>query len=122
MTQTLITVTGHYVTATGGNATGRVTFLPMVWRAPDQMLGTMLGNAPVGVVLASGAFSLALIPTDDPDRLPVGGFLYRVSEFIDGAPDRSYLIEVPIGSVGGTLDLSAVTPVAPQRWNWEWSR
>lgn len=105
MSQTFITVTGTYVNALGVHDTGRVTFEP--FRAADAVLGNILTGAPIGVSLTSGAISVALIPTDDPNRLPLG-WEYWVTEYIDGATPFSYALKVPIATVGGTFDLSTV--------------
>lgn len=120
MTQTLIVLTGKFVDPTNTALSGRVTFEVTAPGAPDPTLANILTRTPVAVVLdESGAFSLSLIPTDDPARFPSGGFKYRVTELIDATPPRTYLIDVPLASPGGTVDLSTLVP---QRFNdgWNW--
>lgn len=113
MSQVLITVTGKFVGPTGAAAAGRISFTPTVNGAADPTLLDILAAAPVGAILdGSGAFSLNLIPTDDPARTPLS-WTYRVMVSIVGAPVACYFVQVPIASPGGTVDLSTIAPVPP---------
>ena len=104
---TPVTVTCTYLLPSGDPATGAVSFTPSITAATT---GTVVPVSPLTVTLDdAGALSVVLAATDDADW--VGGFTYEVVERIDGAPKRTYTIQVPAASPGGTLDLATVTPV-----------
>lgn len=111
MSQVLITVTGKFVTPTGAAAAGRIAFVPSVNGATDPgLLNIMAANAVGATLDNTGAFSVALIPTDDPDRNPIG-WTYRVIVHITGAPTRVFEIPLSIDTAGGTIDLSEIIPI-----------
>ena len=104
---TTITVTGTYIDIAGNPIAGQVRFTP---RAVLQNVTSniILINSSITVTLNSnGAFSQALVATDDTDAAPIN-FTYQVEEaFIGG---RTYDILLPSATVGGTLDLADVAP------------
>jgi len=104
---TTITVPGTYIDIAGNPIAGQVRFTP---RAVLQNVTSniILINSSITVTLNSnGAFSQALVATDDTDAAPIN-FTYQVEEaFIGG---RTYDILLPSATVGGTLDLADVAP------------
>lgn len=100
-----VTITGNYVNYEGTAIQGQIRFtLGDVLRngTDDQMV------APSSVVvpLSSGAFSVTLPATNDPDIVP-NPFTYTVEESFPGG--RSYTISVPYDTVG-SLDLADLSP------------
>jgi hypothetical protein len=109
MSFTQIRVTGKYIDKFGSPAKGRLKFL---LSAPLQnsTSGEIAIPMPVRVELdENGAFETTLIATDDPGVQP-SGVTYLVSEKV--GEGRTYRIEVPHNSPGGTLDLAHAAPVA----------
>ena len=102
---TTIGITGNYIDYEGNPIQGQVRFtLGDVIRVgiDDQMI------APSSVVvgLSSGAFSVTLPATNDPDSVPIP-FTYTVEESFAGG--RTYTISVPYTSAGA-LDLADLSP------------
>ena len=102
---TTVTITGNYVNFEGTAIQGQVRFtLGDVLRngTDDQMV------APSSIVvpLSSGAFSVTLPATNDPDIIP-NPFTYTVEESFSGG--RTYTISVPYTTVG-SLDLADLSP------------
>lgn len=104
------TVTGRFIDSEGANIEGRVTFTPQ----PKSLLNisaeppTTILPRPVTANLSSGAFSVQLIATDDPDNNPAG-WTYQVTFNFTGVSLGAFAIAVPQDS---TVDLSVVAPVA----------
>ncbi|MDX2528040.1 hypothetical protein [Streptomyces europaeiscabiei] len=105
-----VTVTGTYKHPDGTPYAGRIVF-----RAEPDILtsaahGTLvLGDAEV-VLNNEGAFSIALLATDDADVTPVG-WTYTVFERWHDAIGRSYPISLP--SAAPSVDIADVAPTAP---------
>lgn len=102
---TTVTITGNYVNFEGTAIQGQIRFtLGDVLRngTDDQMV------APSSIVvpLSSGAFSVVLPATNDPDIIP-NPFTYTVEESFSGG--RTYTISVPYTTVG-SLDLADLSP------------
>jgi hypothetical protein len=102
---TTVQITGNYVDFEGNPIQGQVRFtLGDVIRngTDDQMI------APSSIVigLSSGAFSVILPATNDPDTVPIP-FVYTVEESFPGG--RSYTISIPYTTVG-SLDLADLSP------------
>jgi hypothetical protein len=100
-----VTVTGNYVDYEGNAIQGQIRFtLGDVLRSgiDDQMV------APSSVVvpLSSGAFSVTLPATNDPDVVP-NPFTYTVEESFPGG--RTYTISIPYDTAG-SLDLADISP------------
>jgi hypothetical protein len=106
---TTITVTGTYIDIAGNPIAGQVKFTPRAV-LKNVTSNIILINSTITVTLnAQGAFSQALVATDDTDAAPIN-FTYRVEEaFIGG---RTYDILLPSATVGGTIDLADVSPAA----------
>lgn len=106
-----VTVTGRYTTATGAPCSGAVQFLPSVPALSAPESARIIEVAPVTVQLdGTGAISVQLLATDDPDTQPAG-WSYTVAERITGADERRWVLTVPVASP--TLDLSTVAPAVP---------
>ena len=100
-----VTITGNYIDYEGNAIQGQVRFtLGDVLRSgiDDQMV------APSSIVvpLSSGAFTVTLPATNDPDVVP-NPFTYTVEESFPGG--RTYTISVPYNTVG-SLDLADISP------------
>lgn len=108
---TAITVTGKYINTDGTPSSGSVSFEPSgkVWRR-DPGAGTILVSKKTTVTLdvVTGAFSVILPATDDPDATPTGT-TYDVIETINGEIRPSFAISLP--STPTTADISALAPV-----------
>jgi hypothetical protein len=104
---TTITVTGTYLDIAGDPIAGQVKFTPRAV-LKNVTSNIILINSTITVTLnASGAFSQALVATDDIDAAPLN-FTYEVEEaFIGG---RTFDILLPSATVGGTIDLADVSP------------
>jgi hypothetical protein len=102
-----ITVTGTYIDIAGNPIAGQILFTPRsVVRDPSAK--TILINSTIVVNLdTNGQFTTSLVVTDDSDASPTG-FTYYVQEAFVGG--RSFDMLLPSATVGGTLDLSAVSP------------
>lgn len=100
-----VTVTGKYVDFQGNPKTGSVIFTSdVVLNDPSQSV--MVVPVAKEVVLDNtGAFTVTLPATNDPDVSPIG-FVYHVKETFAGG--RAYDVEFPYTTV--TYDLSAVAP------------
>jgi hypothetical protein len=102
---TTVQITGNYVDFEGNAIQGQVRFtLGDVLRngTDDQMVAP----SSVVVALSSGAFSVTLPATNDPDVVPID-FVYTVEESFPGG--RTYTISVPYDTVG-SLDLADLSP------------
>lgn len=102
---TTVNVTGSYVDYEGNPIEGQIRFtLNEVLRngTDDQMVAP----SSVVVALSSGAFSVALPATNDPDIVP-NPFTYTVEESFPGG--RTYTISLPYDGAG-TLDLADISP------------
>lgn len=109
MALTTRTVTARYVHTNGAPATGHVTFRPnAVVTAPDD--DAIMPPYDLRVPLdATGALSVNLVCTDNAGLVPQG-WVYRVTESIQGTPHRSYLVELPAGE--DALDLADASPLS----------
>jgi hypothetical protein len=102
---TTVTITGNYVDFEGTPIEGQMRFsIGEVLRngTDDQMV------APSSVVvpLSSGAFSVTLPATNDPDVVP-NPFVYSVEESFPNG--RTYNITIPY-TTAGSLDLADISP------------
>jgi hypothetical protein len=103
-----VTLTGRYIHPDGTPFTGTVSFAaPDVIRIPGAD-STAVGSVTV-TLDASGAFSVVLIATDNPDARPIN-FTYQVTEALTGAPTRTYSIALPAAT--GTIALADIAPAA----------
>jgi hypothetical protein len=105
---TPITVTGTYVGPDGSPAAGTVSFvLSAAGRVPID--GALVPRVGATVSLVSGALSVVILSTDDPDWAQTG-LTYQVTERLYGAPVRQYYVAVPAASAGGAVKLADLTP------------
>lgn len=97
---TYITVTGHYVDASGTALSGTVEFTPLFTRLADSADGTLISPNPVRASLdGSGDFTASLMISDDDDVSP-SGWSYQVDTNLVSGSARivdSYAIDVTDG-------------------------
>jgi hypothetical protein len=109
---TTVTVLGTFLTPEGDPSTGTVSFTPSAWLL-NSGANIAIPNSSVTKTLGTAGNFSALLPiTDDPDLSP-SGWIYSVSEVVDGV-SQSYNIAIP-GTIaaGGTVFLADLAPVAP---------
>jgi hypothetical protein len=107
---TTITVTGTYLDIAGNPIAGQVKFTPRAV-LKNVTSNIILINSTITVTLdANGAFSQALVATDDTDAAPLN-FTYRVEEAFVGG--RTFDMLLPSSTVGGTIDLADTAPAVP---------
>ncbi|GLW91776.1 hypothetical protein [Actinokineospora globicatena] len=108
---TAITVTGHYVYTDGSPGVGTVTFFPTggVWLKDATAPATVVAKKVTATLDGTGAFSVVLPATDDPDVTPTAT-TYDVVETIGGVT-REYSISLL--STETPVDLATKAPVAP---------
>jgi len=109
---TTVVVAGTFITPEGIPSTGTVSFTPSSWLT-NPGANVAIPNSTVTKALGTaGDFTVTLPITDDPDLNPEG-WIYTVSEVIDGV-SQSYNIAIPEAAiVGGTVFLADLAPVAP---------
>jgi hypothetical protein len=102
---TQITINGNYCDFEGNAIAGQVRFTlgDVISNGTDDQ---MVAPSSIVVPLTSGAFSVNLPATNDPDLSPVP-FTYTVEESFPGG--RTYTISVPYTTVG-SLDLADLSP------------
>jgi hypothetical protein len=102
---TQITINGNYCDFEGNPIAGQVRFTlgDVISNGTDDQ---MVAPSSIVVPLSSGAFSVNLPATNDPDLSPVP-FTYTVEESFPGG--RTYTISVPYTTVG-SLDLADLSP------------
>jgi hypothetical protein len=106
-----VTLTGKYLLSDGSAVQGSVKFTlsARTTLTADKIIAL---PGPITATLSSaGAFSVSLAATDDPDITPTN-LTYAVEENFTNATGSKYSISIPLASVGGTVDLSALAPVA----------
>lgn len=108
------TVTGAYLSGTGGPAQGRVTFTPTA--SVYDTSGTLIVEDTITAVLDNnGAFSLEL-PTTDNRLLSPQGWAYEVSVRLYGVKPKKFYVTLPVGdgssvSIVNEMSASATAPV-----------
>ena len=102
---TTVTINGNYVDYEGNPIAGQIRFTlgDVLRNGTDNQ---MVAPSSVVVALSSGAFSVTLPATNDPDIVPTS-FTYTVEESFPGG--RSYTITVPYDTAG-SLDLADISP------------
>ncbi len=102
---TTVQINGNYVDYEGNPIQGQVRFTlgDVIRNGTDDQ---MIAPSSVVVGLSSGAFSVTLPATNDPDTVPIP-FTYTVEESFAGG--RTYTISVPYNSAGA-LDLADLSP------------
>jgi hypothetical protein len=110
MAVTKVTLTGTYLDGSGSPLAGTVTFTPSAPLA-DSADGRIVRQKPVTATLDdSGAFSAALIATDDTAFEP-SGWTWIAKEQISGLPVTQWSFALPLTG-GSTQDVSALAPVS----------
>ncbi|MFJ3834430.1 hypothetical protein ACIPY6_02815 [Streptomyces sp. NPDC090054] len=91
-----------------------VTLAALPRRWTDETGGRVLAAPDHPVTVTNGAWSVSLLPTDEPGIQPALGRYYRLTETIGGVPVRVRTFEVPSG-VGDLdiLDLIVADPALP---------
>jgi len=102
---TTVVITGSYVDYEGTAIAGQIRFssAEVLRNGTDDQ---MVAPSTVVVPLVSGAFSVTLPATNDPDVIP-NPFTYSVEESFPGG--RTYTISIPYDTVG-SLDLADISP------------
>jgi hypothetical protein len=113
MAFTMVRVVSDYTLASGSEPTGTVTFVPETLMTNGWTVPRVPIVAPLNV---DGKIDQMLAATTDTDTTPVGTKTYRVTERIDGAPVREYLVAIPHTApvVDGlpTFDLGTANTIA----------
>lgn len=99
-----------YPEVDGAAAVGTIVIEPNA-RLVSGVENAVVPQSRIAITLdVNGAFSLALITTDNAGITPTG-WAYTISEYVKGAPVK--IITVPVPSGGGDLELADVTPYDP---------
>jgi hypothetical protein len=107
-----ITVTGKWFKGDGTAASGTVSFARSVYLQGPGDNAFVAPHTHSATLDADGAISISLPATDDPDWSPQG-WMYTVTENLEGLTSRSYSLSVPHDTVGDTLDLADVVNIVP---------
>lgn len=101
------TVTGRFLNVAGEAKRGTVTFRPSFDIGKDTAADvTLVPEMVVASLDNSGAFSVQLAATDDPDLAPLN-FTYTVEVRIYGSSIPTFSMSLPAGS---TRDMTDVIP------------
>lgn len=108
-----VPVFGRYIDFAGAPAQGTVTFEPSLKYVKDPGADVLiLSTALVATLDGTGAFSIEIPATDDPDVTP-SGFTWNVTEHLNGRTWRTFSISVPQDTPAPGIDLVTVAPVLP---------
>ncbi|MFH9038508.1 hypothetical protein ACH4FA_03915 [Streptomyces sp. NPDC017966] len=109
-----VTVFGRYIDFTGAPMQGTVTFTPSQKYVTNPGADVLIFSAPLVATLdETGAFSIEIPTTDDPDVFPQG-FTWTVTESFNNRSGRSpFAIAVPETTPPPGIDLVTVAPVLP---------
>ncbi|MFE7029439.1 hypothetical protein ACFU9Y_03950 [Streptomyces sp. NPDC057621] len=108
-----VPVLGRYIDFAGAPAQGTVTFTPSLKYVKDPGADVLiLSTSLVATLDGTGAFSIEIPATDDPDVLP-NGFTWNVTEHLNGKTWRTFSISVPQDTPDPGIDLVTVAPVLP---------
>jgi hypothetical protein len=109
---TTVTVLGTFLTPEGDPSTGTITFTPSSWLT-NSGANVAIPNSPTTKTLGTaGNFSVLLPITDDADLSP-SGWVYNVSEVVDGVSQNYNILLPGTVAVGGTVYLADLVPAAP---------
>ncbi|MEU6635700.1 hypothetical protein [Streptomyces rochei] len=111
---TTVPVFGRYIDFTGTPMQGTVTFTPSQKYVTDPGADVLIFSAPLVATLdETGAFSIEIPSTDDPDVFPQG-FTWTVTESFNNRSGRApFAIAVPEATPAPGIDLVTVAPVLP---------
>ncbi|MER6112438.1 glycosyl hydrolase family 28-related protein [Streptomyces hirsutus] len=108
-----VPVFGRYIDFTGAPMQGTVTFTPSQRYVTNPGADVLIFSAPLVATLdGTGAFSIEIPSTDDPDVTPQG-FTWAVAESFNRRAGRSFSIAVPQDTPEPGIDLVTVAPVLP---------
>ncbi|MER6236549.1 hypothetical protein ABT185_10845 [Streptomyces clavifer] len=108
-----VTVFGRYIDFGGTPAQGTVTFAPSLKYVKDPGANVLiLSTELVATLDGTGAFSIEIPATDDPDVTP-NGFTWSITEHLNGRTWRTFSISVPQDTPDPGIDMVAVAPVLP---------
>lgn len=108
---TTVTVSASFYNPSGGltGVSGTVKFTPSLYRISGAQ-DVMAPQIPVEVAVVDGVMTPAVLAaTDDADLPPTTNMYYTVTEKINGAPDRTYKIQLPLAVTA--VNLADVTPL-----------
>jgi hypothetical protein len=106
----LVTVVGQAVTLDGKPAKGTVTFASSALLI-DQVSGQAIFGVPLSVSFdPSGAFTINLPATNDPDIRPIG-WVYQVTVNVQGAKQDTFQFTLPYDA-SGPVDLFLAAPTS----------
>ena len=105
-----VTVTGRYVYLDGTPVRGSVKFTGKVIAVASESQTIIIPSAVNATLDDSGAFSVELPATDDPDIAP-GGWTYKVQEVFTAGGGRTFEMDAPLAA--GAFDISSVAPTGP---------
>ncbi len=110
----VVPVFGRYIDFTGAPMQGTVTFTPSQRYVTNPGADVLIFSAPLVATLdETGAFSIDIPATDDPDVTPQG-FTWTVTEAFNRKGGRvPFAIAVPEGTPEPGIDLVTVAPVLP---------
>ena len=105
-------VTGTYLTGRGIPARGRVTFTPTA-TVVDLNNAVIIPGAIIATLNSSGAFSVTLPTTNNPNLSP-DGWAYEVNVRLYGVKPQRFFVFIPSGNTALDLsvELSSASPVA----------
>ncbi|MFF3622322.1 hypothetical protein [Streptomyces sp. NPDC002467] len=107
------TVNDLFTDGAAAGVTVTLSALPRRWT--DETGDRVLAAPDHPVTVAAGAWSVSLLPTDEPGIEPATGRYYRLVESVAGVPVRRRTFEVPTGdgSPVDILDLVVADPALP---------
>lgn len=111
-----VPIRGKYVYLDGTPASGSVRFTGKVVAISDAFDTVILPTTIVATLDSTGAFTVNIPATNDPNILP-GGWTYTVQESLTGGGGRTYEIDVPLSAQALGIDLSEVAPATPASGN-----
>lgn len=106
-----VQVRGGYRNATGGIVHGTISFR-LTAALNDPAANLTYEPVPTTAQLSAGNFSVTLLATKDNDLTPAG-VMYEVTEAVDGAPARTWYLDVDEAWAGAGVDLADVAPSLP---------
>jgi len=107
MAATVITVTATYLNPDGSAASGKVT---LALSEPIANANVIYHVQPqIATLNGDGTISQPLVANDDTATTPTGSF-YTVTEDIEDAPQREYVVVIPHAASDATVDLSTLMP------------
>ena len=104
------TVAGTYVDLGGNPVRGSLTFKPQTVLKEPNLKIILIPTAIVKTLDATGAVSIVLPVTTDPDVEPEP-FIYEITENFSGG--RTFAVSLPLSLAGQTVNLADLLPALP---------